>query len=193
MPSTPADAKGLLKTAIRDEDPVVFLEHKLLYFTKGPVPAASSDEPGLIPFGRAAIAREGTHVTVLASQVMLHHALRAAQELAPEGIDIEVIDPRTLVPFDIETLLGSVRKTTRLVICHEAVERGGWAGEIVAQVVELAFDHLDAPIVRVCARNLPVPYSKPLEDAVIPGLDEVVAGVRRVLDGSDLSSWRGFS
>lgn len=185
VPSTPADAKGLLKTAVRDDDPVVFLEHKLLYFTKGP---AGDGAP--IPFGEARVVREGRHVTVLATHLLLHHALGVAEDLATEGIDVEVIDPRTLVPFDLETLLRSVRKTTRLVVCHEAVERGGWAGEVVAQVVEHAFDALDAPIVRVCAANLPVPYSEPLEAAVIPSREDVAAAVRRVLEGSDLSTPR---
>jgi len=122
---------------------------------------------------------------------MLQRALEAADELAAEGIELEVIDPRTLVPFDLETVLGSVRKTTRLVVCHEAVERGGWAGEIVSQVVEQAFDDLDAPIVRVCGRNLPMPYSEPLEKAAVPGKADIAAAVRRVLEGSDLSAWTG--
>ncbi len=181
VPSTPADARGLLLTAIRDDDPVVFLEHKLLYFVKGEV----DSEP--IPFGEARIVRKGCHVTVLATHMMLHHALAAADELSAEGIELELIDPRTLVPFDLETLLASVRKTTRLVVCHEAVERGGWAGEVVAQVVEHAFDALDAPIARVCSLNLPMPYSEPLEAAVVPGRDEILAACRRVLAGSDLS------
>jgi acetoin:2,6-dichlorophenolindophenol oxidoreductase subunit beta len=182
VPATPADANGLLRTAIRDDDPVVFLEHKLLYFAKGPV---DSGEP--ISFGKARIAREGRHVTVVATHWMLHEALRVADELAEEGIELEVIDPRTLVPFDLETVLASVTKTTRLVVCHEAAARGGWAGEVVAQVVEHAFDALDAPIARVCAQNLPIPYSEPLERAVVPGRTEIAAAVRQVLHGSDLS------
>jgi len=188
MPATPADAKGLLKTAIRDEGPVVFLEHKLLYFGKGPVPEGDA-EP--IPFGKARVARTGVHVTVVATHTMLHLALEVAEELAQEGIELEVIDPRTLVPFDLEAVLRSVEKTTRLVVCHEAVERGGWAGEVVAQVVEHAFDHLDAPPLRVCGRNVPMPYSEPLENAVTPGKADIEAAVRSVLDGSDLSPWAG--
>src|SRR5579859_2069852 len=182
VPATPDDAKGLLKTAIRDDDPVVFLEHKLLYFTKGSVTTDSA-----IPFGQARVAREGAHVTVLATHLMVHHAVAVADEFAGDGIELEVIDPRTLVPFDLETLLTSVRKTTRLVVCHEAVERAGWAGEVVSQVVEHAFDDLDAPVLRVCGRNLPMPYSEPLESAVVPNRDDIAAGVRRVLEGSDLS------
>jgi len=188
VPATPADAKGLLKTAIRDDNPVVFLEHKLLYFAQGPVPEGEEDP---LPFGRARVAREGQHVTVVATHVMLHHALAVAEELAGEGIEIEVIDPRTLVPFDLETVLGSVAKTTRLVVCHEAVERAGWGGEVVAQVTEHAFGDLDAPVLRVCGRNLPMPYAEPLEKVVVPGREEIAAAVRQVLEGSDLSPWRG--
>lgn len=184
-PATPADAAGLLMTAIRDDNPVVFLEHKLLYFAKGEVPV----EPEPIPFGQAVVAREGRHVTVVATHVMLHRALAVAEELATEGIEVEVIDPRTLVPFDLEAVLRSVAKTTRLVVCHEAVERAGWGGEVVSQVVEHAFEDLDAPVLRVCGRNLPMPYSEPLEDAVVPGEADIAAAVRRVLEGSDLSVW----
>jgi pyruvate dehydrogenase E1 component beta subunit len=175
VPSTPADAKGLLKTAIRDEDPVIFLEHKLLYFRKGEVPT----DDYAVPFGEAVVRRPGRDVTVVATHVMLERALAAAEQLAAEGVELEVIDP-----LDIETIVESVTRTTRLVICHEAVERGGWAGEVAMQVIEHAFDVLDAPIVRVCAANVPVPYSGSLEDVVIPGVDDVVAGVRRVLEGA---------
>jgi pyruvate/2-oxoglutarate/acetoin dehydrogenase E1 component len=182
VPTTPYDAKGLLKTAIRDEDPVIFLEHKLLYFTEGDVP----DDDYSIPFGEALVRRQGRDVTVVATHVMVDHALDAADRLAAEGIEVEVIDPRTLVPLDIDTIVESVTRTSRLVICHEAVERGGWAGEVAMQVIEHAFDMLDAPIVRVCAANLPVPYSASLEDVVIPGVDDVIAGVRRVLEGAEL-------
>jgi pyruvate/2-oxoglutarate/acetoin dehydrogenase E1 component len=183
VPTSPADAAGLLKTAIQDDNPVMFLEHKLLYFMKGEVPEVI--EP--IPFGKAVICREGKDVTVVATQVMLQLVLKAADALASEGIDIEVIDPRTLVPFDIETVLTSVRKTGRCVIAHEAVERAGWGGEIGFQVNQLAFDYLDAPIVRVCAANLPVPYTKQLEDEVIPGLDDVINGIRAAYQGNTYS------
>jgi pyruvate dehydrogenase E1 component beta subunit len=182
VPSTPYDAMGLLMTAIRDDNPVVFLEHKLLYFVKGPVP---TDEYA-VPFGRAAVRRRGTHATVVANQQMLRLALEAADDLAGEGIELEVIDPRTLVPLDMETILESVARTNRLVVCHEAARRAGWAAEIAAQVTEQAFDFLDAPVARVCGADVPIPYAAPLESAVIPGKDDIVAAVRAVLDGVDL-------
>jgi len=142
MPTTPADAKALLKTAIRDDNPVVFFEHKLLYFQKGVVKGPDYT----LPFGAAVVRRPGKHVTVIAMQAMQIQALAAAEELASEGIEVEIIDLRTLVPLDIESVIGSVRRTNRLIICHEAVERGGWAGEVGMQVMEHAFDDLDAPI-----------------------------------------------
>ena len=182
VPSTPADAKGLLKTAIRSDNPVVFFEHKLLYFTKGEVP----DGEHLVPFGRAAVRRPGRHVTVVATQWMLVLAARAAERLAGEGIEVELIDPRTLVPLDVATIVDSVEKTNRLVICHEAAERFGWAGEVAMQVIEHAFDALDGPIVRVCGANTPVPYSEPLEAVVIPTEEDIHAGIRRALEGSGL-------
>jgi pyruvate/2-oxoglutarate/acetoin dehydrogenase E1 component len=174
MPSTPYDAKGLLKTAIRDNNPVVFLEHKLLYFTKQPVPR----EEYLIPFGIAALRREGKDVTVVAMQAMLNKALAAAEKLAEEGIDVEVVDPRTLVPLDVESIVKSVKKTNRIVICHEAVERAGWAGEIAMQIMEHAFDYLAAPVIRVCGKNVPMPYSTTLEEVVIPSEADIVAAIR---------------
>src|SRR5262249_52501420 len=142
MPSTPADAKGLLKTAIRDPNPVIFLEHKLLYFVKGHVP----EDDYTIPFGEAVIRRPAQHVTVVANQELMRRALAAADDLANEGVYIEVIDPRTLVPLDIDTIVASIKKTGRLVVCHEASRRAGWAAEIAAEVSERAFDFLDAPI-----------------------------------------------
>jgi len=177
LPSTPHDAKGLLKTAIRDDNPVIFLEHKLLYFTKGEVP----EEEYTIPMGVAAVRRSGSDVTVVASQIMVDRALEAADTLAQEGIELEVIDVRTLVPLDIDTIVQSVARTNRLLICHEAVERGGWAGEIAMQVMERAFDELDAPIARVCAPNTPIPYSQSLEETVIPGTARVVAAVHELV------------
>ena len=177
MPTTPYDAKGLLKTAIRDNNPVVFLEHKLLYFTKGVVPVEEYE----IPFGMAEIRRHGKHVTVVAMQAMQLLALSAAEKLAEEGIEVEIIDPRTLVPLDIETIVDSVRRTNRLVICHEAVERAGWAGEVAMQVMERAFDDLDAPIIRVCGKNVPIPYSATLENVVIPKEEDLAAAIRRLL------------
>lgn len=180
VPSTPADARGLLVTAIRDDNPVMFFEHKLLYFRKGEVP----DDDYAIPMGVASVRREGSDVTVLATHAMLEHSLRVADALTTEGISVEVIDPRTLVPFDQETLINSVRKTGRLIVAHEAVSRGGWAGEICALVMEHAFDYLDAPVVRVAAQNLPVPYSRNLEQVVIPGEQEIREAIRSVMVGA---------
>jgi acetoin:2,6-dichlorophenolindophenol oxidoreductase subunit beta len=177
VPASPADAKGLLKTAIRDDNPVVFFEHKSLYFMKGPV----DDGADLVPFGSAKVWRRGADVTVVATHAMLHRALEAAEFLAAEGIELEVIDPRTLVPLDIDTIVASVEGTNRLLVCHEAPERGGWAGEVAMQVSERAFDALDAPVARVCGANVPVPYSGSLESKVVPGTPEIAAGVRALL------------
>ncbi len=184
MPSTPADARALLRTAIRDDNPVVFFEHKLLYFQRGEVPEQGES----LEFGRAAVRREGRHATVVAAQAMLSKVLEVARRLASEGIDLEVIDPRTLVPFDIATVVESVRKTNRLLICHEATERGGWAAEIAMQVGELAFDHLDAPVARVCGANVPIPYSPPLETAVVPNEAAIEKGLRALLVGATVRS-----
>lgn len=180
VPSTPADAKGLLKTAIRDDNPVVFFEHKLLYFEKGEV---SSGEH-LVEFGRAAIRRSGGDVTVVASQAMLRKVSVVANDFARDGIEIEIIDPVTLVPLDVETIVDSIARTNRLVICHEAVQQFGWAGEVAMQVIEHAFDDLDAPIVRVCAENAPVPYAAALEQVVIPSEARIADGIREALVGS---------
>ena len=176
-PSTPYDAKGLLATAIRDDNPVIFLEHKMLYQTKGPVP----DGEYLIPFGEADVKRPGTDVTVVATQMMVQRALGAAQDLESDGISVEVIDPRTLVPLDEEAILESVRKTHRLVIVHEAVRRGGFGAEVAAIVTERALDELDAPIVRLGARNVPMPYNDRLEQATIPSREDIAAAVRSLL------------
>jgi 2-oxoisovalerate dehydrogenase E1 component len=173
-PSSPADAKGLLISAIRDDNPVIFLEHKALYAVKGPVP----EEAYAIPIGRAAVKREGTDVTVVATQAMVARALAAAAELEREGLSVEVIDPRTLVPLDEATILASVRKTHRLVVAHEAVKRGGFGAEIAALVAEHALDELDAPIVRVGGRANPMPYNDELERATIPTQQDIAAAVR---------------
>ena len=177
MPSTPYDARGLLKTAIRDDNPVMFIEHKLLYATKGFIP----DGEFLIPFGQADVKRKGKDVTVIAISYMVMKALRAAERLAEEGVDVEVIDLRTLVPLDLETLLQSVRKTNRVVIVHEGCRRGGIGAEIASNIMEEAFDFLDAPIQRVGALNVPIPFSEPLENAVIPSEEEIVTAVKKVL------------
>ncbi len=175
LPATPADAYGLLLTAIRDDNPVVFLEHKGLYGVEGEV----ADNAGPIPFGKAAICREGTDVTIVATSKMVYNALEAADILAREGISAEVIDPRTLVPLDTDAIIDSVKKTHRVVIAHEAVKTGGAGGEIAAQIAELAFDYLDAPIIRVGAPYTPVPFSAPLEEAFLPNTDDILAAVRR--------------
>ena len=177
MPSTPADAKGLLATAIRDDNPVLFIEHKLLYSTKGQVPEGEH----LIPLGQADVKRVGTDVTIVTISQMVLKALRAAERLAADGIEAEVIDLRTLAPLDLETVLRSVRKTGRVVIAHEACRRGGFGGELAAQIQEEAFDFLDAPIRRVGALDVPIPYSKPMEEYVIPDEERIVAEVKRVL------------
>ncbi len=137
----------------------------------------------LVPFGEARVWREGSDATVVATHAMLHHALAVAESLAAEGIELEVIDPRTLVPLDIETILESVERTNRLLVCHEAPGRGGWAAEVAMQVSERAFDALDAPIARVCGANVPVPYSASLEPVVVPAAEQVAAGVRALLGG----------
>ncbi len=181
QPSTPYDAKGLLKTAIRDDNPVMFLEHKLLYPLQGPVP----EEEYLVPFGQADIKRAGTDVTVVATSRMVQRALSAADKLSGEGIEVEVVDPRTLNPLDEESILNSVRKTQRLVIVHEAYERGGIGAEIAALVATKAIDSLDAPIERVAALNTPMPFNPKLEDYVVPSEDRIIAGIRRTLGLAD--------
>ena len=176
-PSNPADTKGLLKTAIRDDDPVVFLEHRLLYATKGEVP----DGEHTVPLGKAAIPREGTDVTVVATAMMVHKALEAATQLAKDGIEAEVIDPRTLLPLDEETIVKSVSKTGKLLVVHEACRTGGIAGEIAAVVAKEAFGYLDAPIERITAPDSPVPFSAPLEKFYIPQTPEIVARIRKMM------------
>lgn len=174
LPATPYDAKGLLKAAFRDPNPVVFIEHKLLYATKGPVP----DEEYTIPLGQADIKRPGRDVTVVSLSRTVLHALEAAEELAQEGISVEVIDLRCTVPLDLDMILTSVRKTNRLVIAHESHRRLGIGAEIAALVQEHAFDYLDAPIVRVGAMDVPIPYSAPLESAVLPGKEDIITAVK---------------
>jgi len=181
MPSRPSDAAGLLASAIADPNPVVFIENKTLYFRTGDVP-----EPApAVPIGSAATLREGRDVTIVALSRLVHDTLAAADRLAAEdGIEAEVIDPRTLVPLDLDAIVASVQRTGRLVIAHEAVEHGGFGAEISAQVGAAAFDFLDAPIVRVGAPFAPIPLSPPLEDAYLPGAEEVVGAVRAMLISS---------
>jgi len=177
-PSTAYDAKGLLVAAIRDDNPVVFLEQKLLYLTQsGPVP----EELYAIPLGKADVKREGTDVTIVATLGMVPRALGAAVVLEREGISVEVVDPRTLQPLDEETILASVRKTNRLLVVHEAWVKGGFGAEVAAMVVDKAFDYLDAPIARLGAPHTPMPYNDRLELEVIPSQDRIVAAVRKLL------------
>ncbi|MGC9467604.1 MAG: alpha-ketoacid dehydrogenase subunit alpha/beta [Anaerolineae bacterium] len=177
MPSTPYDVKGLLKAAIRDDNPVMFIEHKMIYGEKGHVP----DEDYIIPFGVADVKREGTDVTVITYSRMVYRALEAAEKLAEEGISVEVIDLRTLKPLDMETIAESVRKTGRVVGVTEAYPTNSFIAEIAARVQEELFDWLDAPVVRVSAADVPVPMSETLEDADIPGVDAIANAVRRIV------------
>ncbi len=177
MPSTPADAKGLLKSAIRDDDPVIFIEDMMLYFAPGPVP----EEEYLIPMGKADIKRKGKDATIVTWSKMLGVAMKAADRLAEEGVQVEVVDLRTLVPLDKETVLSSVRKTGRLVVLHEATRTGGFAGEICAVVTEEAFSSLKAPFRRVTGPDIPVPVSPPLERFYIPDEEKLIEAVREIL------------
>lgn len=176
-PSTPYDAKGLLISSIRDDNPVLFIEHKMLYGIEGEVP----EEPYTIPLGVADIKREGKDVTVVATMAMVHKALEAAEDLAKEGIEVEVVDLRTLSPLDKETIINSVKKTHRLVIVHEAVKQAGPGAEIAATVAEEAFEYLDAPIKRVAAPFTPVPFSPVLESAYIPSKESIISAVKEVI------------
>jgi acetoin:2,6-dichlorophenolindophenol oxidoreductase subunit beta len=177
MPSRVADAAGLLASAVADPNPVVFVENKMLYFKSEDVPK----RPPPVPIGRALVVRPGRDVTIVAMSRLVDEALLAAERLAGEGIEAEVIDPRTLVPLDLDTIVESVGRTHRLVIAHEAVEHGGFGAEIAARVQAAVFDDLDAPIERVGAPFAPVPFSPPLEDAYVPGADEVHAAAQRLL------------
>src|SRR6185437_15669101 len=177
LPSTPYDMKGLLKTAIRDNNPVISFESSRLMATKGPVP----DEDYTIPLGQADVKREGGDVTVVALAWLVHEALAAAEELAKEGISVEIVDPRSLVPLDAETIRNSVRKTGRLVIVVEAAPTAGFSAEIAALATEdaLTFARLKAPVKRVCALQVPIPYSPILESAVFPDRNRIIVGIRQ--------------
>jgi len=177
MPSTPYDAKGLLKSAIRDDNPVVMIEHKLLYATKGEVP----EQEYTIPLGRADVKRRGEKLTLVATSRMVLFALEAAEQLASEGVSIEVIDPRTLVPLDIETIVDSVKRTHLAVVVHEAPRRAGFGAEIAAEIQEQAFDWLDGPVARICGENVPIPFSRGLESLAFPNASRIAAGVREIL------------
>jgi pyruvate/2-oxoglutarate/acetoin dehydrogenase E1 component len=174
MPATPYDAKGLLKAAIRDNDPVIFIEHKMLYNDVGEVP----EEEYLIPLGKADIKRQGSDVTVVATSRMVQKALEAAKTLEKEGISVEVVDPRTIVPLDEQAILNSAKKTNRLVVVHEAVRRNGWGAEICRLIMEKVFDYLEAPVKIIAAANTPVPFSPCLERFVVPDVKDIVEGVK---------------
>jgi pyruvate/2-oxoglutarate/acetoin dehydrogenase E1 component len=176
-PSTPSDAKGLMKSAIRSDDPVIFFENKLLYSTKGPVP----DGDYTVPLGVADVKRPGRDVVIISTSRMTAFALGAAQVLAKEGIEAEVIDPRTLKPLDMETILRSVRRIKRVVIVDEGSRTGGFTSEIAARIMDEAFDSLDAPIQRVAAEDAPIPYCRTLEAEAIPQERDIVAAVKRLL------------
>ena len=177
-PSTPYDVKGLLISSIRDSNPVCFVEHKLLYKTKGEVP----EEEYTIPLGVADIKREGTDITVVASGIMVQKSLEAAQLLADEGTSVEVVDPRTLKPLDVDTISKSVKKTGRLLVVHEAVKTAGWAGEIMASVSETpAWDYLDAPMRRLTGKDVPIPYNRNLEAAAVPQVEDILQEIRSIV------------
>jgi pyruvate dehydrogenase E1 component beta subunit len=175
-PSTPADAKGLLASAIQADGPVVYLENKRIGSSRGPVP----EGPHTVPLGSAAIPREGSDVTVLAYSIMARHAEEACAALAEEGIDVELVDLRSLVPLDLDTILSSVAKTRRAVVAHEAWTFGGFGAEVAASVTEELFDDLEAPVARVGAKRLHIPFSPPLERAVVPQKEEIMDAVRLV-------------
>lgn len=176
-PSTVYDAKGLLKSAIRDNNPVLFFEHKFLYRrVKEEIPA----DEYTVPIGKAAIRRQGNDLTIISYAAMAHTALEAAETLAKEGIEAEVLDLRTLLPLDRETILNSLKKTNKLLVVHEDTRTGGIAGEIAALVCESAFEELDGPIMRVTAPDTPVPYSPPLEERFLPNAEKVVAAAREL-------------
>jgi pyruvate dehydrogenase E1 component beta subunit len=181
-PSTPADGKGLLKAAIRDDNPVIFIEHETLYGARGEVP---DGDDRVLRFGEAAVRREGTDVTIVGILRMAHIAQQAAKTLANDhGVEAEVIDPRTLRPLDLDTILDSVRKTNRLVIVEEGWPHGGVGANIAALVAEQAFDHLDAPIQRVTGADVPMPYSKRLEQSAIPHAEHVVSAALATTEGA---------
>lgn len=188
-PATPYDAKGLLKTAIRDDNPVLVLEHKLLYGSKGARSERAAlsliedvpEEEYLIPFGKAIVRRAGKDITIVANLLALYRALEAAEVLEKEGVSVEVIDPRTLVPFDYETVIASVAKTSRLMIVEEDTKRGGWGAEVAAQIAEEAFYFLDAPIKRVATYDVPIPFSPVMERYVIPSVERIVEEAKALM------------
>ncbi len=179
QPSSAYDAKGLMKAAIKDDNPVIFYEHKLLYNSKEEVP----EEEYEIPLGKADIKREGTDITIVATSIMVSRSLEAAKVLEKEGISLEVVDPRTLVPLDTETILKSVKKTSRVLVVHEAVKRGGYGAEIASMIGESdAFDYLDAPIRRLGGVATPIPYNPELEKAAVPQVNDIIEECRKLMN-----------
>lgn len=180
MPSTPYDAKGLLLASIEDPNPVMFFEHKLLYRTKGPVP----EEMYTIPLGKSKVVREGKDATIIATSVMVMRALEAADKLAQEGIEVEIIDPRTISPLDMEPIERSIIKTGKAMIVHEAVKTGGFGGEVAARITESeAFAYLDAPICRLAGLDMPIPYNRTLEYHAVPQVENIVEEARKLVQG----------
>jgi len=179
MPSDPYDAKGLLISAIRDDNPVVYLEHKFLYPIKGQV----SEELYTVPIGKAAVKKEGKDATIVATSMMVYKGLKAAEKLSKEGIDVEVVDVRTLAPLDRETIANSVKKTGRAVVSDEGSISYGAGAELATAIMEEAFDYLDAPVKRVCAPDVPIPFSPALEKFVCPSEEQLIAAVKEVLQG----------
>ena len=179
-PSTPAEAKGLMKAAIRDDNPICFVEHKLLYKIKGEVPV---DEDYIVPIGKSHVKREGSDVTIISWGTTLQKVLDVAQEVEKEGISVEVVDPITLYPMDIDTIVESVKKTGRAIVVHEACKTGGVGGEIAARIAESeAFDYLDAPVLRVAGLDVPIPYNRNLEAAVVPNKDKIKDAIYKVMN-----------
>lgn len=180
MPSTPYDAKGLLTSSIRESNPVIFIEHKLLYSTEGPVP----EEQYTVPLSTSEVKREGRDLTIIATSIMVKRSLEAADKLAKEGIECEVVDPRTLKPLDKEPIIQSVMKTGRALIVHEACKTGGFGGELAGVIVESeAFDYLDAPIVRLAGLDIPIPYNRNLEYNAVPQTEDIFDKARDLVRG----------
>ncbi len=178
VPSAPADVKGLIKSALRDDNPVVFFQHKRLFAQKGPVP----EEEYLIPLGKGDIKRHGADITIITYSRMTYFCLEAAEQLKNEGIEAEIIDLRTLKPYDFDLIAASIKKTFHALVVHEACLTGGFGGEIAARIGEELFDYLDAPVVRIGAKDVPVPFSPVLERYVLPQVEDIVAGAKRVLN-----------
>ena len=180
MPSNAYDAKGLLRAAIYDDNPVIFVEHKLLYKTKADVP----EEPYEVPLGKSKIVREGSDLTIVATSIMVQRTLQAAEQLAQENIEVEIIDPRTIKPLDSAPIIDSVKKTGRALVVHEAVKMGGFGGEVVSQIVASeAFDYLEAPVRRLAGLDMPIPYNRTLEYHAVPQVENIVDEARKLVQG----------